>query len=165
MCAVVAKLTRRWRSNMFAALIMCTMLLTQTSWKRLSFYKCFRRKLFDLNSGFLLFVLCLLTIVSDAALVARTFEITHFSNFESRWLLPVWLFGELGISLLHALFQLHTVSLIRNTPLKRPKRSPRGVHVIFDPATTKPRRHFFVVISSFVVCHFVIFTQAPKGRN
>ena len=117
------------------------------------------------STGDLLFMLCLLTIVSDAALVARTFEITHFSNFESRWLLPVWLFGELGISLLHALFQLHTVSLIRNTPLKRPKRSPRGVHVIFDPATTKPRRHFFVVISSFVVCHFVIFTQAPKGRN
>ena len=32
----------------------------------------------------LLLVLCLLTIVSDAALVAGTFEITHSSNFESR---------------------------------------------------------------------------------
>jgi len=37
---------------MFAALIMCTMFLTQTSWKRLTFYKCYGRKFFDLNSGF-----------------------------------------------------------------------------------------------------------------
>ena len=35
-----------------------------------------------------LFVLYLLTIDSDAALVSSTFEITHSSNFESRWLLP-----------------------------------------------------------------------------
>ena len=36
-----------------------------------------------------LFVLYLLTIDSDAALVSSTFEITHSSIFESRWLLPV----------------------------------------------------------------------------
>ena len=34
-----------------------------------------------------LFVIYLLTIDSDAALVSSTFEITHSSNFESRWLL------------------------------------------------------------------------------
>ena len=37
-----------------------------------------------------LFVLYLLTIDSDAALVSIVFEITHSSNFESRWLLPAW---------------------------------------------------------------------------
>ena len=52
-CAVVAKSTRSWRSNMIAALIMCTMLLTQTSWKRVTFYKCYGKKLFDLNRWFL----------------------------------------------------------------------------------------------------------------
>ena len=35
-----------------------------------------------------LLMLYLLTIDSDAALVSSTFEITHSSNFESRWLLP-----------------------------------------------------------------------------
>ena len=33
-----------------------------------------------------LFVIYLLTIDSDAALVSSTFEITHSSNFEPRWL-------------------------------------------------------------------------------
>jgi hypothetical protein len=40
-------------------------------------------------------VLYLLTIDSDAALVSSTFEITHSSISESRWLLPLWPSREL----------------------------------------------------------------------
>jgi len=55
--------------------------------------RCFQqqnhRRLFNI------FVLYLLTIDSDAALVTSFFENTHSSIFESRWLLPVWPFREL----------------------------------------------------------------------
>jgi len=133
LCAVVAKLTRSSGSNMFAAIIMCTMLLAHTSWKGLTFYKCNKRQLtwtveyynrIPSRSASLwimqsvsppglrcfqqqnhrrllqLFVLYLLTIDSDAALVSSTFEITHSSIFESRWLLPVRPFRELRFFLL-----------------------------------------------------------------
>jgi len=137
-CAVVAKSTRSWRSNMIAALIMCTMLLTQTSWKRVTFYKCYGKKLFDLNRWFLqlwikvLFVLCLLTIVSDAAPVARTFEITNSSNFESRWFLPVC--GHLEnweyLCCTHYSSSIRSrLSEIRHS--NDPKNPPRGVPVIY----------------------------------
>jgi len=69
-----------------------------------------------------LFVLYLLTIDSDAALVSSTFEIKHSINFESRWLLPVWPFGDLRIILLRAYFQLRMILFIRNTTLKRPQK-------------------------------------------
>jgi len=153
---------------MFAAFTMSTMLLTQTSWKRLTFYKwkgksawtvdCYNRGLlqssvFEIWNFWILqfvspglrcfqqrrrqllklFVLYLMTIDSDAALGWSTFEITHSWNFESRWLLPVWPFGELRfVCCTHfpAPNDL-TILLIRNTTLKRTKKFPWRSTVVY----------------------------------
>jgi len=113
-----------------AAFMMCTLLLAHTSWKGLTFYKCKEQLTWTVgyynpvpsrsaslwifqsvsppglrcfqqqNPRRLLFVLYLLTIDPDAALVSSTFKITHSSSFESRWLLSVWPFAELRFFLL-----------------------------------------------------------------
>jgi len=72
-------------------------------------------------------VLYLLTIDSDATLVSSTFEITHSSNFESRWLLPVWPFGDLRILLLHALPAPNDFVHHKYGTQTTQKRYPRGV--------------------------------------
>ena len=69
-----------------------------------------------------LFVLHLLTIDSDAALVSSIFESTHSSNFEFRWLLPVWPFGELGIFPDARIVPAPNDLAIRNTVIKRLKK-------------------------------------------
>jgi len=71
--------------------------------------------------------LILLTIDSDAALVSSTFEITHSSNFESRWLLPSHHLENSDFSaaacIVPAPKKRRMTFLIRNTALIRPKKS------------------------------------------
>ena len=69
-----------------------------------------------------LFVLWLLTINSDAALVPSAFRNIQCSNFTSRWLLSVRPFGFCS-TYLRISSSEWSLLLIRNTALKQPKKS------------------------------------------